>query len=55
MAMFAPLPPEHCKMDASSRAAFALRDGPTDAALDPILFEHREMMYARHLELPLSL
>ena len=55
MAMFDPLPTEHCKMDASSRAAFGLRDEPTDAALDPILFEHRDMMYARHLELPLSL
>jgi glutathione S-transferase len=55
MAMFAPLPPEHCKMEASSRAAFELRDAPTEAALDPILFEHRDMMYARHLELPLSL
>ena len=27
----------------------------TEAALDPILFEHRDMMYAEHLELPLSL
>ena len=25
------------------------------AALDPILLEHRDMMYARHLMLPLSL
>jgi hypothetical protein len=24
-------------------------------ALDPILLEHRDMMYARHLALPLSL
>jgi glutathione S-transferase len=55
MAMFAPLPPELCKMDASSRAAFELRDAPTEVALDSILFEHRDMMYARHLELPLSL
>ena len=31
------------------------RDPETDAALDPILLEHRDMMYARHLELPLSL
>jgi glutathione S-transferase len=55
MAMFAPLPPEHCQMDATSRAAFETRDTPVEAALDPILFEHRDMMYARHLELPLSL
>ncbi len=55
MAMFAPLPPEHCAMDATTRAAFETRDTPLQAALDPILFEHRDMMYARHLELPLSL
>ena len=30
-------------------------DAQTEAALDPILFEHRDMMYAKHLELPLSL
>ena len=54
-AMFQPLPPEHCKIDAGTRAAFSLRDAETDAALDPILLEHRNMMYAEHLELPLSL
>ena len=31
------------------------RDAQTDAALDPILLEHRDRMYATHLELPLSL
>lgn len=54
-AMFDPLPPEQCKMDASTRMAFSLRDARIDAALDPILFAHRDMMYAQHLELPLSL
>jgi glutathione S-transferase len=55
MAMFGPLPPEHCKMEALMRAAFQTRDAHTEAALDPILFEHRDMMYAEHLELPLAL
>jgi glutathione S-transferase len=55
MAMFVPLPPEQCEMDAGTRAAFETRDAQTEAALDPILFEHRDMMYAQHLELPLSL
>jgi len=54
-AMFDPLPPEQCKMDASTRTAFSTRDAQADAALDPILFAHRDMMYAQHLELPLSL
>jgi glutathione S-transferase len=54
-AMFRPLPPEHCDMNAGTRAVFEMRDAETEAALDPILFEHRDMMYAEHLELPLSL
>jgi glutathione S-transferase len=55
MGLFRPLPPEHCPMDEAIRTAFARPDPETDAALDPILLEHRDMMYARHLELPLSL
>jgi glutathione S-transferase len=55
MALFRPLPPEQCAMSASTRAAFETRDVLTDAALDPLLLAHRDMMYAEHLELPLSL
>jgi len=55
MALLRPLPHEHCAMEASTRAAFELRDEQTAAALDPILLEHRDMMYAQHLQLPLSL
>jgi len=55
MAMFGPLPPEQCKMEAGTRVAFEMLDAQTQAALDPILFEHRDMMYAENLELPLSL
>jgi glutathione S-transferase len=54
-ALFRPLPPEQCEMDGSTRAAFETRVAQTEAALDPILFEHRDMMYAEYLELPLSL
>jgi len=54
-AMFRPLPQAQCAMDPSTRAAFESCDAQTLAALDPILFEHREMMYREHLELPLSL
>jgi hypothetical protein len=42
-------------MRASIRTAFETRNEQTEAALDPILFKHRDMMYAQHLELPLSL
>jgi hypothetical protein len=55
MGLFRPLPPQHCAMDEGLRTAFAMPDPETDSALDPILLEHRDMMYARHLELPLSL
>ena len=53
--MFAPLPPDQCEMQRATRAAFETRDAQTEAALDPILLELRDMMYAEHLELPLSL
>ena len=55
MAMFAPLPPAQCDMDPLVRNAFEARDARTAGALDPILFRHRDMMYATHLELPLAL
>lgn len=55
MAMFRPLPEETCAMDPGVRAAFETLDAETEAALDPILIQHRDLMYARHLELPLSL
>jgi glutathione S-transferase len=55
MALFAPLPQAQCEMRASTRAAFETRDARTAAALDPILLEHRDRMYAEHLALPLSL
>ena len=55
MGLFRPLAPEHCAMDAATRAAFDTRDEVSDAALDPVLLAHRDMMYAKHLALPLSL
>lgn len=55
MALFRPLPPEQCEMRERLRVAFGTRDAETDAALDPILIAHRNMMYDRHLALPLSL
>ena len=53
--MFAPLPPEHCDMHPKTRAAFDTLDAQTQAALDPILVAHRDMMYEKFLQLPLSL
>jgi hypothetical protein len=42
-------------MDPATRAALETCDGTTLDALDPILLEHRAMMYREHLELPLAL
>lgn len=55
MALFEPLPPGQCPMPDALRAAFTARDEQIDAALDPVLLEHRDRIYAEHLELPLSL
>lgn len=55
IAMFMPLPESQCAMHPVSRAAFEWLDDETLAAIDPLMLEHRDMMYARHLELPLSL
>ena len=55
MALFKPLPQEVCEMVPATRAAFEALDPPTAAALDRVLLAHRDMMYARHLALPLKL
>ena len=55
MALFRPLPESQCVMHPGARIALEWLDAPTAQALDPILLEHRDMVYARHLELPLSL
>lgn len=55
MALLSPLPEAHCAMDAGSRAAMETLDAATAAALDPMLLEHRDMIYRELLELPLAL
>jgi glutathione S-transferase len=55
MALFNPLPPEHCDMPDAMRAAFASASDAVRSALDPILFEHRDHVYQTYLELPLTL
>ena len=55
IAMFGPLPESQCAMKSTTRAAFETLDDGTKAALDPIILEHRDHMYSKHLELPLAL
>lgn len=55
MALFDPLPPDRCAMSEPIRAAFAHLDEVTAKALDPILLEHRDLLYQEYLETPLAL
>ena len=55
MVLFKPLPPEQCPMPDALRATFETIDDEIRAVLDPILFEHRDRIYAEHLELPLTI
>ena len=55
MAYFKPLPAEQCLMSESIRSAFESFNEQVEAALDPILIEHRDFIYSDYLELPLSL
>jgi len=51
--MFAPLPADVCPMSDGLRRMYTATDPRLLAALDPALLEHRDFVYARHLELPL--
>jgi glutathione S-transferase len=55
IALFAPLPQEHCDIPESFREGFESMDDATRSAFDPVLTEHRDEIYHRHLELPLTL
>ncbi len=48
----APLPPDQCDMLAPVRHAFETLDPAVRAAVPVPLLRHRDMMYARHLRLP---
>ena len=55
LGLMRPLPQAICAMDPATRQAFEFREPVTDAALDDVLLRHRDMVYERHLGLPLSL
>ncbi len=50
----APLPHEACPMDATIRGRYSSSSPEIVAALDPILLEHRDLMFARHIGLPMD-
>jgi glutathione S-transferase len=51
----APLPPEQCATPEPMRALYAATDPVVQAALDPALLEHRDLVYAKHMGLPVDL
>lgn len=53
-AMFAPLPQAQCPITDSLRQLYTVTDPEVHAALHPVLLEHRDGIYERHLELPLD-
>jgi glutathione S-transferase len=54
-AMVEPLPHDLCPMQEGLRRGYVLADATTRAAADPILLEHRDLIYREYLELPVRL
>lgn len=53
-AMLVPLPPEQCPMPEGLRDIYAVREGPVFDALPSALLAHRDLVYERHLPLPMT-
>ncbi len=53
-AMVRPLPHEHCPMPEMMRVAYGTTTPEIDAALDERLLAHRDLVYERHIGLPLD-
>ena len=49
-----PLPPEQCAMPDFMRENYSYLTPELADALDPILLRHRDMVYQRHIDLPLD-
>ncbi len=53
-ALVAPLPQEHSPMRSFARALYTNTDPVVAEALDPVLLNHRDRVYQRHIGLPLD-
>jgi glutathione S-transferase len=49
-----PLPAEHCPMPDFMRANYTHVTADIAAALDPVLLLHRDLIYRRHIGLPMD-
>jgi len=54
-ALIEPLPADSCPMPEVMRNQYTLKDDVVGAAASPILLEHRDFVYEKHLELPIDL
>ena len=54
LGMLEPLPESMNPMPPQMRAAYGYRTEALGAALDPLLFQHRDRVYARHIKTPLD-
>ena len=52
--MLKPLPDAQCPMPPGQREMYTARDPVLAAALEPVLLAHRDLVYERHLELPVD-
>jgi glutathione S-transferase len=52
--LVAPLAPEHCTLNDHMRSMFGTMPPEMRAAVDPILIEHRDRVWERHIGLPLD-
>ncbi len=53
-AMIRPMPQEKCPMSDQLRYLYNNRDAAVDAAIDPVLIDHRDYIYETYLELPMD-
>lgn len=49
-----PLPPEQCAMPDFMRENYSYLTPDLEKALDPLLLKHRDMVFKRHIDLPLD-
>ncbi len=54
-ALVDPLPEDVCPMSPAMRAAYGMKNEVIEAAVTPELLAHRDLVYQRHLELPIDL
>ena len=54
-ALLRPLPPELCEFPTVMRSQYTASDPQLLEAAAPELLEHRDLVYERHLELPVDL